>query len=81
MQLLITSGFAVAADGESAPAGAVHFDDADILVEHAQGDVCQRCRMTTTDVGADKRFPTLCGRCAKIVAENFPEAVENGFEA
>ncbi|MFD1392987.1 isoleucine--tRNA ligase [Lacticaseibacillus jixianensis] len=81
MQLLITSGFTVAAVGAAVPEGAVHFDDADILVAHAEGDVCQRCRMTTTTVGADDRFPTLCARCAKIVAENFPEAVQDGFEA
>lgn len=81
MQLLITSGFTVAAEDAAVPADAVAFDDGAIVVAHAAGDVCQRCRMTTTDVGSDDRFPTLCARCAKIVAANFPEAVTNGFEA
>jgi len=79
MQLLIVSGFTVA-DGD-APEGSEVFDDAKILVEHAEGEVCVRCRMTRTDVGSDPHFKTLCGRCAAIVTANFPELVETGFEA
>ncbi len=50
------------------------------MVEHAAGEVCPRCRRTTTDVGSDSRFPELCARCAAIVAENFPEAEKEGLE-
>ncbi|MHA3065992.1 isoleucine--tRNA ligase [Lacticaseibacillus saniviri] len=80
MQLLIVSHFEVAAASADAPSDAVAFDDAKIAVAHAEGEVCDRCRMTRTDVGSDAHFPTLCGRCAAIVTKNFPEVVETGFE-
>lgn len=81
MQLLITSGYKLAEVGAAVPEGAVTFADGAVLVEHAAGDVCERCRMTTTDVGSDAKFPMLCARCAKIVRANFPEAVDAGLES
>jgi isoleucyl-tRNA synthetase len=38
-------------------------------VERAAGTKCERCWRYTTDVGNDERFPTVCARCAKAVAE------------
>lgn len=78
-QILIVSQFEVATS--AAPETAHKYQNEEIVVEHAAGDVCQRCRMTTTDVGSNPKLPTLCARCAKIVTENFPSEVENGFEA
>lgn len=77
-QLLIVSGFELA-QGE-APAEAVVFEDMKVLVEAAPGETCDRCRSVRTDVGSDEKLATLCGRCAKIVEENYPEAVAEGFE-
>lgn len=62
------------------PANADKFDDLSIVVNHAPGEVCQRCRMTKTDIGANPKLPTLCARCAKIVVDEFPLEVEEGFE-
>lgn len=81
MQLLITSGFDMQPAGTAAPADAVTFADGAIVVAHAAGDVCERCRMTTTTVGEDSTFPMLCARCSAIVRANFPEAVESGLES
>lgn len=79
-QLLEVSELTVKALGD-APATAVKFDDGVALeVAPAEGDVCQRCRMTTKDVGSDEAFPTFCARCAKIVRAEFPDAVAEGFE-
>lgn len=80
MQLLIVSGLDVQPAGTTAPADAVTFADGAIVIAHAEGEVCDRCRMTRTDVGTDDAFATLCGRCAAIVRANFPEAVTEGFE-
>lgn len=64
-----------------APADADKYgDDVAVVVEHAEGEVCPRCRRTTTDVGSDPDFPQLCANCARIVKENYPEAVEEGLE-
>ncbi|MPN14463.1 Isoleucine--tRNA ligase [bioreactor metagenome] len=81
-QLLIISPdyFEIASAGEVAPADAVDFEDVAILVEKADGEVCDRCRQIRKDVGVDEKLPHLCGRCAKIVEENYPEAVAEGFE-
>ncbi|MCX7661083.1 MAG: class I tRNA ligase family protein, partial [Candidatus Omnitrophica bacterium] len=38
-----------------------------ILARPAQGKKCQRCWNYSLDVGEDKIYPSLCGRCIKIV--------------
>ena len=62
------------------PADADKFDHASVVVRHAEGEVCPRCRMIRTDIGADNRLPELCGRCASVVALDHPEALEEGLE-
>ena len=44
------------------------------------GETCDRCRQVRKDVGVDEKLPHLCGRCAKIVEDFYPEAVAEGFE-
>ena len=77
-QILIVSKLTIA-DGE-APAEAEKLNNASIVVERADGEVCPRCRMIRTDIGVDSKLPMLCGRCAKIVEADYPEAVQEGFE-
>ena len=77
-QILIVSELTISDDEPSTDGE--EFASGTILVEHAAGEVCPRCRRITTDVGSDTRFPELCARCAEIVAENYPEAVKEGFE-
>lgn len=77
-QILIVSDFTISS--ESAPEAAMKFDDCAILVEHAHGETCERCRAIKEDVGSHKDLPTLCDRCATIVEEVYPQAVEEGFE-
>ncbi|WP_119326923.1 isoleucine--tRNA ligase [Companilactobacillus musae] len=76
-QLLIVSQFEIA---DAEPAGADKYELASVLVEKAEGDVCQRCRMIKTDVGSDEHYPTFCARCAKIVAKEYPETITDGFD-
>ena len=64
-QILIISKLTIA-DGE-APEDAEKLNNASIVVEHAEGEVCPRCRMIRTDIGEDPKLPKLCGCCAKIV--------------
>ncbi|MFD2306563.1 isoleucine--tRNA ligase [Enterococcus termitis] len=80
-QLLIVSDFEVADKTATAPENVEKFEDMSILVEKAAGETCDRCRAVRTDVGEDEKLPQLCGRCAAIVEENYPEAVAEGFEA
>ncbi|WEV37804.1 isoleucine--tRNA ligase [Lactobacillus sp. ESL0677] len=77
-QILIVSKLTVA-DGE-APDAAEQLPNAAIVVEHAAGEVCPRCRMIKTDIGSDTDLPLLCARCAAIVKEDHPEAVQEGLE-
>lgn len=77
-QILIVSKLTIA-DGE-APANAEKLNNASVVVEHAEGEVCPRCRMIRTDIGVDPKLPMLCGRCAKIVEADYPEAAEEGLE-
>ncbi|MBF0012012.1 isoleucine--tRNA ligase [Enterococcus casseliflavus] len=81
-QLLIISPdfLTIKEAGEAVPEAAYQFEDVAILVEKAEGEVCERCRQVRVDVGVEEQLPTLCGHCAAIVKENYPEAVAEGFE-
>ena len=41
----------------------------EVKVEHAQGTKCPRCWQWRTDIGANGKYPDLCGRCAKVLEE------------
>ncbi|MDR0614572.1 MAG: isoleucine--tRNA ligase [Lactobacillales bacterium] len=79
-QLLIVSKFKVSE--EEVPDSAMKFDDVAILVEHADGDVCVRCRRFDETVGANENMHLheVCDHCAEILEMYFPEAVKEGFE-
>ena len=77
-EILIVSKLTISDD--QAPADAEQLANAAVVVKHAEGDVCPRCRMIRTDIGADPKLPMLCGRCAEILEANYPEAVEEGLE-
>lgn len=81
-QLLIVSPdyFTIMPENTEAPENALVFDDVAILVEKAEGETCDRCRQIRKDVGTDEKLPHLCGRCAQLVEEFYPEAVAEGFE-
>lgn len=79
-QALIVSALDVHPLSET-PENALKFNDEyAVVVEHAEGEVCPRCRMIKTDIGSDADLPTLCASCAEIVRENYPEALAEGLE-
>lgn len=80
-KLLIVSELTVS--HEAAPEAANVFNDCAILVEHAKGEVCDRCRRTDETVGkhANEHLHMLCNNCASIVESEFPEVLSQGFEA
>ncbi|CZQ85964.1 isoleucine--tRNA ligase [Trichococcus collinsii] len=59
----------------AAPAEAMQFDNLAILVEHAHGETCERCRAIKEEVGTIEDATSLCERCADIVRSEFPEAL------
>ncbi|HFP5916542.1 TPA: isoleucine--tRNA ligase [Streptococcus pyogenes] len=77
--LLIVSQLTIA-DLADAPADAVAFVGIAFMVEHAIGEVCERSRRIdpTTRMRSYNAF--VCDHSAKIIEENFPEAVAEGFE-
>ncbi|WEV45499.1 isoleucine--tRNA ligase [Streptococcaceae bacterium ESL0687] len=79
-KLLIVSDFTVSSD--AAPENAQEFEGVSILVEHAKGEVCDRCRRLDETVGTNENenLQNLCNRCATIVTEEFPEVLVEGFE-
>ncbi|NRN71504.1 Isoleucine--tRNA ligase [Lactobacillus helveticus] len=77
-EILIVSKLTISDD--EAPVDAEQLANATVVVKHAEGEVCPRCRMIRTDIGADLKLPMLCGRCAEIVEANYPEVVQEGLE-
>jgi isoleucyl-tRNA synthetase len=43
--------------------------DLNVIAGEAEGEKCERCWYYTTDVGADPRFPVVCGRCVGNLEE------------
>jgi len=57
---------------EEAPEGAFRLDDVEgvaVVSELAEGEKCDRCWKVLDDVGSNEAHPTLCGRCADVVAD------------
>ncbi|MBO0449828.1 isoleucine--tRNA ligase [Enterococcus sp. MJM12] len=81
-QLLIVAEdyFKVEQVGSLVPENAMKFEDVAILVEKADGHVCDRCRQVRKEVGSDSALPTLCHHCTQIVKENYPNEVAEGIE-
>ncbi|WP_424244048.1 isoleucyl-tRNA synthetase [Elusimicrobium posterum] len=44
-------------------------DELEVVVEHADGAKCPRCWQWKTDIGVDKNYPEICGRCAGVLEE------------
>ena len=78
-QLLIVSQLTIA-EGP-APEGALVFEDVAFVVEHAQGQVCDRCRRIDITVKERSYQALVCDHCAEILEENFAQAVVEGFES
>lgn len=63
-------------DFADAPAESDEFEGFKLMVSPAEGEVCERCRKTLPSVGTIEAAPMLCQRCADIVINDFPEALE-----
>ncbi|HER4804747.1 TPA: isoleucine--tRNA ligase [Streptococcus pyogenes NGAS130] len=77
--LLIVSQLTIA-DLADAPADAVAFEGVAFMVEHAIGEVCERSRRIDPTTRMRSYSAFVCDHSAKIIEENFPEAVAEGFE-
>lgn len=82
-QLLIISPdfFTVSEEGPaSAPEAAQKFDDVAILVERAEGHVCDRCRQVKAKLSDHEHLEHVCEHCAEVIESEFPEEAKVGFE-
>lgn len=75
-QLLIVSQLEVASVSDVPKEGAYEQDGMSVLVERAEGQTCERCRAVKIEVGTIEQATNLCQRCAEIVKEFYPEALE-----
>ena len=78
-QLLIVSQLTVT--DQVAPENALIFDDVAFTVEHALGEVCDRCRRIDQTVKERSYNATICDHYATIIEAGFPEGITEGFEA
>lgn len=82
-QLLIISPdfFTVSEEGPaSAPETAQKFEDVAILVERAEGHVCDRCRQVKAKLSDHEHLEHVCEHCAEVIESEFPEEAKVGFE-
>ena len=77
-QLLIVSKLTIA--DELVPENAVAFEDVAFIVEHAVGQVCERCRRVDETVTERSYHAIVCDHCAEIVEEHFAQVLAEGFE-
>ena len=76
-QLFIVSQLTVMPVGSEVPTTALVGDGVAVTVAPAVGQTCERCRAIQPEVGTLPEAPTLCARCAAIVAEQFPEVLQS----
>lgn len=67
----IVSAVEVHTEGEGEYKGSV--EGLSVTVTRKGGEACQRCWKFSDSVGSDSKYPTLCARCASVVALNFGE--------
>ena len=82
-QLLIISPdfFTVSEEGPaSAPEAAQKFEDVAILVERAEGHVCDRCRQVKAKLSDHEHLEHVCEHCAGVIESEVPEEAKVGFE-
>ncbi|MXQ48745.1 isoleucine--tRNA ligase [Streptococcus pneumoniae] len=77
--LLIVSQLTIA-DEAAKPADAVAFEGVAFSVERAEGEVCERSRRIDPTTRMRSYGVMVCDASAKVIEENFPEAVAEGFE-
>ncbi|MDG3141655.1 isoleucine--tRNA ligase [Streptococcus suis] len=77
--LLIVSQLTIADEADK-PADAVSFDGVAFSVERAEGEVCERSRRIDPTTRMRSYGVKVCDASAKVIEENFPEAVAEGFE-
>ena len=65
--IFIVSAVELTQEGTGAFSGEV--EGVTVDVSAAPGEKCQRCWMQSDTVGKDEAHPTLCARCAAILAE------------
>ncbi|UOR12909.1 isoleucine--tRNA ligase [Halobacillus amylolyticus] len=66
-QLLIVSDATVATEANDAKS----YDHVDVEVTKHTGDKCERCWVSSDDIGKDDDHPELCVRCATVVKEHY----------
>ncbi|GGF11608.1 isoleucine--tRNA ligase 1 [Halobacillus andaensis] len=66
-QLLIVSE----AQLKDEAAEAKEYDYVNVAVEKHTGEKCERCWVSSHDVGKDSNHPELCGRCATVVEKHY----------
>lgn len=77
-QILIASNFTVK-DLSEKPEGdttILDFETVSIKVEHMEGEVCERCRITSKDLIEVEGVGKLCTRCHHICEQHYPELLK-----
>ncbi|QKS71506.1 isoleucine--tRNA ligase [Paenalkalicoccus suaedae] len=59
---------------DEAPVGATNYEHVAVLVEQAEGEVCERCRYVSNELGTDSDHPTLCPECTETVVTHYQNA-------
>ena len=77
--LLIVSQLTIADEADK-PADAVAFEGVAFSVERAEGEVCERSRRIDPTTRMRSYGVMVCDASAKVIEENFPEAVAEGFD-
>ncbi|WP_163530435.1 isoleucine--tRNA ligase [Halobacillus ihumii] len=66
-QLLIVSDATVATEAKEAQS----YEHVDVEVVKHDGEKCERCWVSSDDIGKDQNHPELCVRCATVVKEHY----------
>lgn len=80
-QILIASNITVKPLSEKPEDSSVlDFEGLSVRVQHMDGEVCERCRITSNELVEIEGVGKLCPRCHHICEEHFPELFEEKEE-
>lgn len=68
-ELFIVSAVELKEKTAELPEQAVQLEGVSVIVQPADGEKCERCWVISTEVGQNNEHPSLCPRCASVLAE------------
>jgi len=70
-KLFITSGATIVGQRSEAPAEATAYDELTVAIERAEGEICERCWIVSSELATNADHPGLCPDCTDTIVNHY----------